>query len=285
MIEVSAWGRRRGSYGNDAPPPPPKAFTQSDYHRLYHAVEALSHTQMSHMYDDFTADELRELFVPEVYRTALTTTYSIEHEHKANGEIFLSLLRCLPNRDSVFGDDPRALCYPKDVTLRVMFNRSTLPDGFITPSPIFGSHTAPITGLRGRPSTELHEKFISTMQTMVRVAGEWATVKWVLERLHNTLKTPQQVRYVWPAAYTLATQAQLQIAEDLANPSSRAGNNAACPAEVMPYLKASYEVVARSVLLGTDPTQASRYKSGQLRLVGNTYELPLAEKTIEISGT
>lgn len=282
-VNVSAWGgRRRRSY--DSNPDKPQAFSNSDYYQLIGTVDRLAHTQLGHMYDDFTADELRELFIPEVYRNSLTETYRLHNDVEAHGEVFIDLMKVLPHQVSVF--DSLASCIPQKVVLRVKWDRGNMPDGFVTPVPLCGqmNRDGAVPGLRGIPNEELHRKFVDTMQTMTTICGEWAAVKWVLSRLHSELRTPQQVRYVWPAIYTLATAAQLNWAAGISEASARAGNNAKVTADVLPYLKATYEVVARSVLLGIDNTVGEHYRDGQCRLVSSEFQISNGSHNFEISG-
>jgi hypothetical protein len=270
-INVSAWGRRRRSF-SDPTPEPNKAFSYADYNRLVSTVDMLAYTQLKHMVDDFTADELRELFIPERHREALTHVYSVEEPNKAYGHIYVDLISVLGTPELVF-PEAKAHCVPTATVLGVKFDREKMPDGFVTPTPLCGVHNNPIKGLYGKPTPELQAKFCDMMRIMVRVAGEWAAVKWVLGELQSGLRTPQQARYVWPATYTLAAAAKLGIAESLSEASGRAGNNAITPPQLLPYLKPTYEVVARSVLLGINGDDVEAYRGGQLRLVTSNCEV------------
>jgi hypothetical protein len=203
---------------------------------------------------------------------------------KKRGTVYVDLMRILPHQTCVFGNASMATCIPSKLILRAHWTYDTLPDGFITTEPTCGEHNDPCHHLNGRPPDELRDKFVGMAEQMVRVGGEWATVKWVLQTLQNKLHTPQQMRYVWPAIYTLATAAKLDIAESLSQASSRAGTNAAVPKEVLPYIKPSYEVVSRSVLLGADGDQAKRYRDGQIRLVSLDYELNDGASNFTFSG-
>lgn len=250
---------------DDNKPSPPEAFSGRDVHKIRQAIERLAKTQLGAISDPFTGDELAGLFVPSNLLKSLREVYRIESRENAYGSITIDLPSVLREPFEAPFAEPAA-CIVKSAKLNVNFHRDGTPDGFMTPSPIFGAVNKPVLDLLGNPDSELRGRFEQQMLLMVRVMGEWACVKWVFEKLQNSVRTPQQMRYVWPAIYPLAVEAKLKDAHLLAHSSSRSGLNASPAPECREYLKPTYEIVANSVLLGHKTEFYNRYSTGQLRV-------------------
>jgi len=259
---------------------------------MQRTVERMAHTQLGIAMEPFTMDELARLFVPKEYLSSLQLTYRLHNDYEAHGEIYVSMKHMLTGTLEVF-EERDALCVPLNATLFIKFNRKEDGDGgFVTPDPVFGTQQHPMQRLLGpclRPSTpedqQLAERFVDMCALSLRVAGEWAMVNWVMTRLQNSLRTPQQMRYVWPAVHTIAKAAGLSVADELAQPSARAGTNAVPARMTLPFLKPTYDVVARSVLLGDKAaTYANRYRAGQLRIMTSQFEIQPHNTVIPVDG-
>jgi hypothetical protein len=241
-------------------PPPPKAFSGNDFYRMEQAVEKLMITQLGSMQEHFTAADLRLLFVPHEHRRALDHVYRIEEPSHARGEIWLDLTAVLPidcTYDKALFDDPQAPAAVKKAVIRLYFQRDFEPEGFVTPTPVFGTRQKPIRSLQGEPPPLLRDRFLENAMLLLRLTAEWSMVRWSMGELQNSLRTPQQMRYVWPATYNIAQTAGLKM--DLSTPSSRAGFNAVPSQDVRGYLRETNDVVARSVLMGVNDEYIERY--------------------------
>jgi hypothetical protein len=251
--------------------PTPKVFTAGEYFKFTNALEKMAQTQMGALQEHYDGDELAQLFVPEVLRKTLTTVYDIEETSRARGEVWLNLINKGASLSALF-DEPNAKVVWKRATMRVYFYRDTTPNGFITPTPLFGTRQAPIGELAGKPPEWLRQRFLENAELLLRVASQWTMVKWVVHHLQHSLRTPQQMRYVWPSTYTIAQSAGLDM--DLSVPSSRAGFNAVPAQIVRPYLRETNDVVARSVLMGINEEYIARYNQKHLMITNVEMELP-----------
>lgn len=246
--------------------PEPRAFSGNDYFKLQGAIEKLAETQLGVLMDPLTADDLTLLFVPDEYRRPLKTVYKIESMDKAKGEIFLDLASVENFADTtrqLYPDDKNARTNITKAILRIYFNRDFMPEGFITPTPVFGTRERPITKLQLAPET-LVRRFNAEVEQLLYTACEWAMVKWTLQKLQNSVRSPPQVRYIWPAIQTLAKVAGLEM--DLTAPSLRAGMNARPDPACANYLRGTNDTVANSVLLGVDETYRERFRRGDIRI-------------------
>jgi len=240
------------------------AFTGDSYYKINNAITDLAYVNLGVLADPWSADELAELFCPPDLLKSVRQIYSVEEPHSAVGEIYIDLMKIIPVQQEVFPDTLQARVTPEKLVMRLHFDRETMPDGFITPKPVFGGYNAPVWQFKGPAPSELKERFIYQMQEMINAAGRWSMVRWVMNHLQNTVRTPQQARYIWPAIYTLASTGKIRDYQNLAEPSSRAALNAVVDPIVAPYLKPTYEVVANSVLLGVQDAHSSRYRNGQI---------------------
>lgn len=248
-----------------------EAFTKNEKNMLDLTVDRIAHQQLAAVLDIYSADELRLLFIPKEHRDPLTLSFALHSVEMTHSEIWLRINNLISNpTTSIFGD-ARAL--PRATQLYVHFDRNTLANGFTTPTPICGASARPIETLPGNPPAELRERFISMLDMMHHIAGEWATVKWVLRQLNRELRTPPQVRYHWPALATLATAARLPIAPRLQQASVRAGTNSSVPSYLRPYLLPTYEVVSNAVLMKNNSDEVARYRVGQMRFYGALFEI------------
>lgn len=237
------------------PPPPPKAFGYGDYHKIEQTIEKMMITQLGAMQEKYTGKELMELFVPHDYRTALKTVYAIEEASQAKGEIWFDLV--FGAMHSPVFEDPAAPTRISEATMRLYFSRDNTPDGFITPTPLFGTRQKPIRRSLASPSEELRRRFYDNCGLLLKLTAEWTMVRWVVDRLQNSLRTPQQMRYVWPAIYNIAQAAELNM--NLSTTSARAAMNAVPAPDARPYLRETNDVVARSVLLGINTEYIERH--------------------------
>src|SRR5262245_3798739 len=249
----------------DEPKAPPRAFSGNDLYRLLGAIEALAETQLGVLMDPFTGDELKELFVPRQYREALCTVYDLQDTANACGEIWLDLASVRNKVDTTRAiyDDRNATIGIQKAALRIYFHRDFMPNGFVTPKPLFGMREQPRQQLQ-LAGEVLEGRFCRQAEQLLYTAIEWAMVKWTMQKLQTSIRTPPQVRYIWPAIQTLAKVAKLEM--DLTAPSARAGMNARPDPAVAPYLRGTNDTVANSVLLGVDETYRDRFKRGDIRV-------------------
>ena len=256
--------RRTG--GDDDNKSPPQAFTLRDLKKLRAKIADLRATQLGSLNEPFTVDDLKLLFVPYEHREALCHVYNIEEENKAHGEIYFDLPRMCVEDIKVF-DFNEATSSISTGVMRIYFHRHNAPEGFITPTTIFGTRQRPIGDLLLPPPLLVRHFKDHTVQYL-QTAFQWQLVDWVLIKLQNSLRTPQQVRYVWPAIHTLSRMAELDL--DLTMPSQRAGMGARPDPMALPYLRSTNDVVSNSVLLGVRPDLINVHNSSQLTVIRGT---------------
>lgn len=243
----------------EQPKSKPKVFNGMELSQIYRAIEQTAQTQLGALKEQYTGDELTLLFVPYEYRKGLKLVYEIEDASRACGHIWIDLMSILSFSSTYDGsifEDPAARASIKHAKLRLYFHRDFVPDGFVTPTPLFGTRVDPIKTLQPAPEP-LRARFVENTELLLKIRSEWMMVNWMLSELQNSLRTPQQMRYVWPATYSLAKAADLKM--DLAIPSSRAGFNAVPPHSVRSYLRETNDVVSRSALLGINEEYIARY--------------------------
>lgn len=252
----------------------PQVFNGNEYYKIISAIEKIAQTQFGALQEPLTGDDLKLLFVPYEYRKGLSLVYEIEDTSRARGEIWIDLMALLPLHKTYDGSifmEPEARASIKKAVMRIYFHRDFLHNGFVTPTPLFGTRRSPIRELQEAPP-RLREHFLENAGLLAQIASEWTMVRWVVHHLQNSLRTPQQMRYVWPATYNLAQTAELKM--DLSTPSARAGMNAVAPQVVRPYLRETNDVVARSVLLGVNDEYITRYNRKDIMITDIEIELP-----------
>jgi hypothetical protein len=190
----------------------------------------------------FDPDELRLLFVQDWQRSSLTTAYELTEAGPLNRQtLYVEIENPMPLNWMA----PR---------LEFTFNWATCREGFLVPRRKGYTVEEPARILIGQ--TPLRSKFEEVVMHECRIAYEWGLVLWVFEQLnqpaYNT--TPAQVRYIWPALLPILRMAnEHAMANELASPSSRAGDSARCPSWVLPYIKPTYDIIAKGVILHEVP--------------------------------
>jgi len=227
-------------------------FNGNEWAQFQNAMEKMYLTQHGALQETLTGEELVRLFVPPEFRKGLMLVYEIEETSRARGEIWIDVTRMIKTR--IF-DDAAARAEITKATVRVYFHRDFVKDGFVTPTPLFGTRQSPIT--LGPATNDVEGKFADNVELLVQITAEWTMVRWAAAQLQNSLRTPQQMRYVWPATYNIAQAAGLKM--DLSTPSSRAGINAIPAPVVRPFLRETNDVVARSTLMGVNNEYITRY--------------------------
>jgi len=233
-------------------PKPPQVFNGSELSMFLGAMEKLYMTQHGALQEDLTGDELVRLFVPGEYRKGLMLVYEIEETSRARGEIWIDATHWV---DKTFFTDEGAKARITNCIVRVYFHRDAVKDGFVTPTPLFGTRYTPVRF--GELTNDVEGKFVDNVNLLTQITAQWCMVRWAVDRLQNSLRTPQQMRYVWPATYNIAQAAGLKM--DLSTPSARAGINAIPSPVVRPFLRETNDVVARSSLLGINDEYLARY--------------------------
>jgi hypothetical protein len=240
--------------------PKPNAFNNIQANKIEVAMAKLYYTQFGALKDRFTTDDLKLLFVPPEYRAALSQVYQIESDYKATGTIMFDLVQEIgPIRLELVERSASAIIDKCHVKL--WFNRASAPNGFITPERIFGRAGKPDAVLQLAPET-LKQRFLENLTLLAKVCAEWALVKWTFMSLNKSLRSPEQMRYVWPATYPLTMAAEMDM--DLSEPSARAGMNAVPASDIRAYLRDTNDIVARSALLGIDKGYMETYASNDL---------------------
>ena len=265
-------------------PKEPRAFNGSDIRKLRQAVVDLRDTQLGALMQPFTSPELQELFCPKDYRASLQLVYKLESRIEARGEIYLDLrqlIRETGNKNWLFDEDRQAFSNVNRAVMKLYFHRDIMPDGFVTPTPVFGELGTPVTIYKGSVNEVMRKVFADRAQAMLRCTGEWLFVLWVLQKLQNSVRTPPQVRYVWPAIQTLSKVAGLEM--DLTQASVRAGLNAVPDPECAPFLRATNDIVANSVLLGTNNELMLRYRRNEMFIADVGFSLGDTPKMISCS--
>lgn len=262
----------------------PQAFTWVDVRSIETAIKGTAWHHLGLFAEPFTMPQLADLFCPHQYLSALRTVYDIEEPGRACGEIVIDCAGLMT--DNIFEADGDPYCKCASAVLRICFDRASNPGGFVTPTPIFGSRTKPLgTAFLGLLRSDAYEIFVEEVRQLIRLMGRWSMVLWTFNQLQTSVRSPHQMRYVWPAIYTLATQAKLPMAPSLANASARAGMNANPDARCKPFLRPTYEVVANSVLLEPDKAMIKRWNEGQVSLISCNFTIfPTQGSSIGVQG-
>jgi len=250
-------------------------FTYGDENKISQAIAKLHGTQVGAFKETFTVDDLRLLFVPHEHRAPLNFVYKVETDFKARGDIYFDVAAFGGPIQCDTMDGQQTLIIDKAI-FQMTFRRAFAPEGFITPESLFGTRTKPLVMLQVAPEN-LRLRFIDNLVLLAKTSADWTLVKWVFDSLQKSLRTPQQMRYVWPAIYPLSTAAQLDI--DLTFPSSRAGVNAVPASDIRPYLRDSNDIVARSTLMGVNDEYLQDFAREDLKLV--YLQLRLNNRSIE----
>ena len=254
-----------------------RPFTYPEESKINQAIAKLFGTQYGALKETFTVDDLRLLFVRYDYRAPLKLVYEMETSFNAQGNIFFDVaafagpISC----DTIEGKETMIV---EKAVFHLHFERVSAPNGFITPEKHFGTRTKPLDMLQIAPEN-LRLRFLENLILLAKICADFTLVKWVFDSLQKSLRTPQQMRYVWPAIYPLSTAAELQI--DLSTPSSRAGVNAVPHSDVRAYLRDSNDAIARSSLMGINKAYLEASEKRDLRIV--YLLLRLNNRTIEYS--
>jgi hypothetical protein len=246
------------------------AFTGRDYNKMRHAIDRLGYTMMGiHSDQAYTNDDLALMFVPPYMLDALRLVYQIETDSNASGKLYLDLTKVMPMETTNLLDD-EVECYCTSAVLQFEFDREKTPGGFITPRPVFGSVYEPMAlfkGAQGHYVGEIRSRLLDQMAELLRVSAHWSAVYWMFDQLQDSMRTPQQMRYVWPATYALATTAKLDMAASLSSASTRAAGNAVIPVHVSDFLKPTYEIVSNAALMqGPNEEHIKRWREGPMTL-------------------
>ena len=268
---------------DNKPKKDPQALSWVDHRSVTQAIKDIAYHQLGLFAEPFSMSDMADLFCPPNLLAAVRQIYDVEEGSWAEGEVYIECAPLL--NEQIFEGEGDPYCNCTSAVLRLKWNRVQNPGGFVTPTPVFGSRGQPVGGFKGPLLTEAHGNFVAQVQQLIRIMGRWSMVLWVFDKLQVSVRTPQQMRYVWPAIYTLATQAGLPMATSLAGVSSRAGMNASPHPLCKPFLKPTYEVVTNSVLLNTDPLLIKRWNEGQMQLVSCTFMIrPMEGNSIGVLG-
>lgn len=216
---------------------PAVAFSGFNCHRVIGAIHNMA-TRISNMAKPtFTLEELSELFIPPPLQVYLRVAY------EAVQPLYQQDLRVSLGNRRIEGHETAVSAINTAVRFTWSYDKS--PSAFFVPH---GLQTIQETA-----SPELVEKFNDATNRMLRVSYEWGLVQWVFRSLNQPgyCSTPQQMRYIWPSILPILTQVAgyTPLVKELQVESARAGDKARAPTEVQPYLRTSYDIVTRAILL------------------------------------
>ena len=265
---------------------PPRALTWSDYNRVTNTIQETAHQQLGLFAEPFDMKELADLFCPPSMLASLRQVYDIEDPYQARGQIHVDCASMVAGEQIFDDDDLTARCECTRAVLRIRFDREKNPGGFVTPTPVFGDFHKPVDcNFKGPCATDAHQKFTEEVQHLIKIMGRWSMVNWTLQQLQGSLRSPSQMRYVWPAIYTLASKGELTLAREIVTASARAGMNANPSSECKPFLRPTNDVVVHSVLMEQDEDMIRRWSQGQLNLLSCTFNIyPMQGSPITING-
>lgn len=231
-----AWGRR--SY-QPPTPQPVKAFSQSNENQIQYTIANMGKKQLSLYAQSFTPIELAELFIEPDDRNALFRAYalagdSVSHNH------------------NLYVDLPWMKQWGGIGLLRFSWMTHEWKDAFFVPLLQGAEDTHALRGPRDDAPAELRDRYLNMAERMATLSYEYGLVRWVFLKLNQNgfCNTPAQMRWVWPPIVHILNEAGMkQQALELAQPSARAGDKARIPTEVQPFIRETYDIITRGLLI------------------------------------
>lgn len=242
-----------------------RAFSGGSYMRVERGITVMADHCRQLDVVDFTCFELKELFIKEWQRDALTMAYDLQEGGPLGQQNLYVQFTDTHVRPSVWLK-PR---------IRFRFDWPGVREGFLVPAKWGWSREFPAKLLKEAPP-ELAAKFDKVTSDETRHAYEWGLVRWVFESLNvpEHCTTPAQMRYVWPALVPIVRAGGAdELASSLSQPSSRAGDSASVPSWIAPYLKTTYDIVAKAVLLREVAREVPVEKGLTYKLHGPNFEI------------
>lgn len=262
-----SWGRRNSSTGE---PPKAKAFSDSMAYQIERAIVMTGMRMLVLNMEEFSFDELKLLFVEPDKRDFLTKAYQATKGHNINNM-------------ELFAQAPLNRC-----RIRFQWRYMDADGAFFVPRDEGGLRIHALTARADAPQ-ELRERYEDMAERLERTSREWGLVRFVFTQLnqHGYCNTPPQMRYVWPAIPTLLNYAGLgDLAKTLAQPSSRAGDKARIPAQAAPYIRETYDIVTRSILVDNMNKLSTTHQGWPtIDIVDATFPIGFGDnQTFDISG-
>jgi len=220
-----------------------RAFTGGSYWRTLAGIDKLAKHAKSLKQVQWSPDELMHLFMPDRMREPMTQAWRLLEGGPGNLQ---TLLVGFDNLMPMQWEHPR---------MAFTFKWPEVRSGFMVPVRygLSVSHPAALQTNEG----QLYEKWRRMLEHEMRIAYEWGLVKHTFMTLNaaDACTTPAQMRYLWPALVPILNVAgENVLARQLAQASTRAGDKARCPPPLQPYLKQTFDIVAKGVLLQEVPS-------------------------------
>lgn len=251
---------RRSSWNT---PNPVRAFMGSNENSCHVAIRKMALEQYHMATRHITIEDLRQAFVPPHLRHSLKEAYAVSANPYMNHTLDVPI--------TLFDNYPDE--YPmadSKMPLEATFawDRNGSPEGFFTmyDQKAVIQHDAP---------PELVEKIQYVYDQVGRISFEFGLVQAVFHRLnqHGYCNTPQQMRFVWPAIRHIVDKAGMrELAKDLVDASSRAGDRARVPPEIAPYMVLSVNIINRTLLM--DAVDTNEKREFKMKLNNPEYVMP-----------
>lgn len=214
------------------------AFSGNYAYAIMNAISNVASKLLSLEYQQFTGDELLTLFIDPEHHDPLKQAWDLTKGNNVGTQVLYVKSEWAAQHNGV-------------ARIALQWDYRNMVSGFFVPLKQGGK---PETAVSVRPEApaELREKFTTMADAITRISYEWGMVRFVFQQLnqHGYCNTPAQMRYIWPAIVPLLRYAgHTQLAADLTQPSSRAGDKARIPAAARDLIKPSADVVTRSLLL------------------------------------
>jgi hypothetical protein len=219
------------------------AFSGRQRDALQAAVRNLARIHFNRARKQVEPGTLRQLFVPAEHREIVRKAYELAAPPGTVFELWYA-------HDTPFarGGNP--------VPFRFTWHAGRCPDGFLIPRSMRGTALKQLTAEHIQPDApaELKETFLATFMTLCDLSWRWGMVMYVLDHLAAANRTVAQVRFVWPTILPLLRCAGCtDLAADNEQVSTRAGDKACVPQEIVHYIKPAGDMVARSFLIEKGP--------------------------------
>jgi len=223
---------------------PTTAFSAKTMKDLRNAVRAMAQLQFNRVRQPVSIATLRQLFVPAELRDLLTNAY-------AKAAPIGSVFDLYVGHDTPFGRGGN------QAKFRFKWDFGSVRDGFFVPHGFGNRELAPVVHYQSDADPYLRTEFDTLLTNLCDLSWRFGMVMHVLNKLNDANRTPAQLRFVWPAIVPLLRRAGFHAdAEDIAEPSWRAGDSAKVPSELADYVKPAGDMVARATLVESKPLAA-----------------------------
>jgi hypothetical protein len=214
------------------------AFSSSILSNILGGLTKIVQRHYAHAKQPFSADELAKLFLEPDDRALLQGSFAKAAPRGVTWEFYTA-------RPGEHPEYPKAPVFQWSWDNRTeggffVFKNNTSDQGIYT-----FAHDAP---------TDLIERYLMTTTDMMDIAARFGQVRHVIHKLNVICKTPAQMRYYLPGLIPLLELGGQQgLADELREPSVRAGTGITIPTEVNDMIQRASTTIAMGLLIEQPP--------------------------------